>query len=56
VAILSAVVFIRWWGLAGAAASMVAGFGVYMGVNCWIFYAAPRLDFKKRMLGGGEVA
>jgi hypothetical protein len=56
VAIISAVSFIRWWGLTGAAASMVAGFGVYMGVNCWIFYAAPGLDFKKRMLGGGEMA
>jgi hypothetical protein len=34
---------------------MVAGFVVYMGVNCWIFYAAPRSEFKKRMLGGREV-
>src|ERR1700733_4159941 len=52
VAMISAVGFIRWWGLAGAAASMVAGFGVYMGVNCWIFYATPRPDFKNRKLGG----
>jgi O-antigen/teichoic acid export membrane protein len=56
VAIISAASFIRWWGLAGAAASMVAGFVVYMGVNCWVFYAAPRPDFKKQMLSGGEVA
>ena len=56
VAMISAVGFIRWWGLAGAAASMVAGFGVYMGVNCWIFYATPRPDFKNRKLGGGELA
>ena len=42
VAVVSALCFIRWWGLAGAAASMVVGFVVYMIVNCWIFYATPR--------------
>jgi O-antigen/teichoic acid export membrane protein len=42
VAVVSALCFIRWWGLAGAAASMVVGFVVYMGVNCWIFYATPQ--------------
>jgi len=41
VAVVSAVSFVHWWGLAGAAASMVTGFVVYMGVNCWAFYAAP---------------
>ena len=39
IAVVSAVSFIRWWGLAGAAASMVMGFVVYMSVNSWAFYA-----------------
>jgi hypothetical protein len=41
IAVVSALCFIHWWGLAGAAASMVAGFAVYMALNCWIFYATP---------------
>ncbi len=41
VAVVSALYFIRWWGLAGAAASMVIGFAVSMVVNCWLFYATP---------------
>jgi O-antigen/teichoic acid export membrane protein len=41
VAVVSAVIFIRWWGLAGAAMSLVTGFVVYMGINCVVFYAAP---------------
>jgi O-antigen/teichoic acid export membrane protein len=44
VAIVSAMSFIRWWGLGGAAASMVMGFVVYMGVNCWIFYATRQSE------------
>jgi O-antigen/teichoic acid export membrane protein len=44
VAVLSAVTFIRWWGLAGAAASMVMGFAAVMGVNCWVFYVSSRVD------------
>ncbi len=46
VAIVSAVCFIRWWGLAGAAASMVMGFVAYMGVNCWAFCAGPGSETK----------
>jgi len=37
-AVLSAVFFIRWWGLSGAAISMVMGFAVYMAVNAWFFF------------------
>jgi O-antigen/teichoic acid export membrane protein len=44
VAIVSAVGFIRWWGLGGEAVSMVMGFVVYMGVNCWIFYATRQSE------------
>jgi O-antigen/teichoic acid export membrane protein len=40
VAVVSAVLFIRWWGLAGAAVSMVTGFAVSMAINCWIFYSS----------------
>jgi Na+-driven multidrug efflux pump len=53
VAVVSAVSFIRWWGLAGAAASMVAGFVVYMGVNCWVFCAAPRVEMKADIASNG---
>ncbi len=56
VAVVSAVNFIRWWGVAGAAASMVAGFVVYMGINCWIFYAAFEPDVNRRGWTGGEAA
>jgi O-antigen/teichoic acid export membrane protein len=56
VAIVSGVNFIRWWGVAGAAASMLAGFVVYMGVNCWIFYAAFDPDVNKRRRASGEAA
>ena len=44
IAVVSALGFIRWWGLAGAAASMVTGFVVYMGVNCWAFYTVLGLE------------
>jgi O-antigen/teichoic acid export membrane protein len=37
VALLSAFVFIRWWGVAGAAWSMVAGFAVYAASYFWWF-------------------
>jgi O-antigen/teichoic acid export membrane protein len=53
VAVVSAVSFIRWWGLAGAAASMAAGFVVYMGVNCWAFCAAPRAERKAGVASNG---
>jgi Polysaccharide biosynthesis C-terminal domain len=42
IAVVSALLFIHWWGLAGAAASMVTGFAVSMVVNCWIFYTSPQ--------------
>jgi len=53
IAVLSAVSFIHWWGLAGAAASMVTGFVVYMGVNCWAFYAVPGLEIRPEIGGRG---
>jgi O-antigen/teichoic acid export membrane protein len=46
VATISAFPLIRWWGLAGAATSMVAGLTVYMGANCWLFYTSPKLSPK----------
>lgn len=42
VAVVSALFFIHWWGLAGAAVSMATGFAVSMGVNCWVFYTVPQ--------------
>jgi O-antigen/teichoic acid export membrane protein len=53
IAIVSAVWCIRWWGLAGAAASMVAGFVAYMGANIWVFHAQPRWPSKSALSGGG---
>jgi O-antigen/teichoic acid export membrane protein len=53
IAIVSAVGFLRWWGLAGAAASMVAGFVAYMGANIWMFRAEPRGPLKGHALSGG---
>jgi O-antigen/teichoic acid export membrane protein len=56
VAIFSAVGFIRWWGVAGAAASMVTGFVVYMAVNCWCFYAAAGSGVGGEIWSDGEAA
>jgi hypothetical protein len=53
IAVVSAVGFIHWWGLAGAAASMVTGFVVYMGVNWWAFCAAPGLEIRPEISGRG---
>jgi hypothetical protein len=53
IAVVSAVGFIHWWGLAGAAASMVTGFVVYMGVNWWAFRAAPVLEIRPEISGRG---
>jgi O-antigen/teichoic acid export membrane protein len=49
IAVVSAVSFIHWWGLAGATASMVTGFVVYMGVNCWAFHSAPALEIRREI-------
>ena len=53
IAVASALSFIRWSGLAGAAASMVIGFAVYMGVNCWAFSATDGLELKSKFAGDG---
>jgi len=37
VALITAAIFIRLWGLNGAAFSLVAGFAVYSAVFCWAF-------------------
>src|SRR5882724_8559934 len=56
IAIISAIGFIRWWGIAGAAASMVTGLVVYMGANCWCFYAASPSGAIKEIWSDGEAA
>lgn len=53
IAIISAAGFIRWWGLAGAAASMVAGFVAYMGASIWVFHAQSRWLLEGHALRGG---
>jgi O-antigen/teichoic acid export membrane protein len=40
VALLSAVCFIRWWGIPGAAASLLLGFFVSAAVTLWCFFRA----------------
>jgi O-antigen/teichoic acid export membrane protein len=40
VAVFSALLFMRWWGLAGAAVSLVASVGAYTIVVCWTYYAS----------------
>src|SRR5229473_1929329 len=46
VAVISALLFMRWWGLAGAAASMVAGFGAYTISVCWIYYGSRETKWR----------
>jgi O-antigen/teichoic acid export membrane protein len=41
VSVITALIFIRWWGLAGATISMVAGLAVYTISNAWLFFAQP---------------
>lgn len=43
VALITAAVFIKLWGLNGAALSLVAGFAVYAAVFCWSFRKMPRV-------------
>jgi O-antigen/teichoic acid export membrane protein len=53
IAVASALSFIHWWGLAGAAASMVTSFAVYMGMNCWAFSATDALELKSEFASDG---
>jgi O-antigen/teichoic acid export membrane protein len=53
IAVVSAVGLIRWWGLAGAAASMVTGFVVYATVNCWLFRSADGLELRSEIASEG---
>jgi O-antigen/teichoic acid export membrane protein len=53
VAVCSAVLFIRWWGMAGAAISMLSGFVVYAAANCWAFYALLRPEASLRIAPDG---
>jgi O-antigen/teichoic acid export membrane protein len=41
VSVITALLFIHWWGLAGCAISMVAGLGVYTLSNAWLFFVEP---------------
>jgi len=41
VAVVSAVLFIRWWGIGGAAASTVLGFAAYAAVFFLSYRARP---------------
>jgi len=43
VGLITAAVFIKLWGLSGAALSLVAGFAVYAAVFCWSFRKMPRV-------------
>lgn len=52
IAVVSAVFFIRWWGLAGAAVSMVTGFAAYALANCWLFRAAAGLELRSEIASG----
>jgi O-antigen/teichoic acid export membrane protein len=38
VGVVSAIFFIRWWGIVGAAASMAVGFAAYAIFVSWIYY------------------
>ncbi len=41
--LISAIFFTRWWGIAGAAASMAVGFSAYAISVCRIYYVAPQI-------------
>jgi O-antigen/teichoic acid export membrane protein len=41
VSVVTSLLFIRWWGLGGAAISTAAGLAVYMLANLWLFFAQP---------------
>lgn len=43
VGLITAAVFIKLWGINGAALSLVAGFAVYAAVFCWSFRKMPRV-------------
>jgi O-antigen/teichoic acid export membrane protein len=51
-AVFFAVFFIRSWGLAGAAISMVVGFAVCMGVNVWFFFTRHESASTGEKVGG----
>jgi len=41
--LISAIFFTRWWGIAGAAASMAVGFSAYAISVCRIYYVTPQI-------------
>ena len=51
-AVFFAVFFIRTWGLAGAAISLVVGFAVSMGVNAWFFFTRHESASTGEKVGG----
>jgi O-antigen/teichoic acid export membrane protein len=46
VAVASAFLFMRWWGVVGAAASMAVGFAAYMISVCWVYYRTTQTSQK----------
>ena len=42
--LITAAVFIKLWGLNGAALSLVAGFAAYAAVFCWSFKRSTQID------------
>jgi O-antigen/teichoic acid export membrane protein/ribosomal protein L37AE/L43A len=49
VGVLSAIAFMHWWGIGGAAASMVLSYATYSIGACWIYRTAARSDDERRM-------
>ena len=49
VSIISAIVFMHWWGLAGAAISSVLSYVTCAITTCWVYRAAARCDDERRM-------
>jgi len=46
VGVVSAIFFMRWWGIVGAAVSMSVGFAAYAISVCWIYYVTPQTGQK----------
>ncbi|HLZ91912.1 MAG TPA: oligosaccharide flippase family protein [Candidatus Acidoferrum sp.] len=47
VGVISAIVLMRWWGLGGAAASIVLSYATYAVMTCWIYRAAAQRSRKE---------
>ena len=49
VGVSSALLFMHWWGLAGAAASMIAGFVAYTAAAYWIYYTSSASSLRQTL-------